>query len=549
MTLERVFDGPLMSPHRRLPSLPFGYLNPMAQRNQYLEREVKLAADLSFVVPDLSEIVGGTTPLPAQDLRTTYFDTSDMRLWERGLTFRHRVGEVGGVGKWTLKLPEESARETLDRTELSWESRRAEMPTEAINLLHGVVRRATLVPIVELASARKRLVLRDSGGSSLAEIDDDIVTVRSGTRKGFTFRQIELEFASNEAPTGTRLDAVDAVLNELKQAGACPDGEGKLSKSLGLGNESKLQSKVTKKSRKVPLAEVVRLSIAQGLNQLLVNDVRLRLNPLDLQPHAIHQARVATRRLRSDLKTFSTVLKPAWLDRTKTELKWLGDALGQVRDLDVLAERLFGDDRTIPPKDDGQAAIHTALEQQRTIASLELREVLNSDRYLQLLEHLRHDAAAPPFTLNVSTKSDTRRSLVIDGALLVLPSLVRSQWKALHHRVHKAGAHPNVTQLHQIRIASKQLRYAAEAATPVIGKDARRTAKGAERLQTILGEHHDAVAAEEWLGRSIPRNEEAANFVAGELTVQQQTIQQEMTRQWRKAWTKLNREKVLRWLG
>jgi CHAD domain-containing protein len=521
----------------------------MAQRNQYLEREVKLAADLSFVVPDLSEIVGGATPMPAQDLRTTYYDTSDMRLWERGLTLRHRLGEEGAAGKWTLKLPEEGARETLDRTELSWECRREEMPTEAISLLHGVVRRATLGPIVELTSARTRLALRDSGGSSLGEIDDDIVTVTSGTRKGFTFRQIELEFASNEAPNGPHLDAVDAVLNELKQAGACPDGEEKLSKSLGLGDGSKLQSRATRKSRTIRLADVVRLSIAQGLDQLLVNDIRLRLNPLDLQVRAIHQARVATRRLRSDLKTFSTVLEPVWLDRTKAELKWLGDALGQVRDLDVLAERFFGNDRTIPPKNDEQAAINSTLERQRTIASLELNEVLDSERYLQLFEHLHHDAAAPPFTLNASTTSDKTTSLVIDDALHVLPSLVLGQWKALRHKVRKAGAYPNVTQLHQIRIASKQLRYAAEAATPVVGDDARRTAKGAERLQTILGEHHDAVAAEEWLGRSIPRNEGAASFVAGELTVQQQTIQQEMARQWRKAWTKLSRRKVLRWLG
>jgi len=200
-------------------------------------------------------------------------------------------------------------------------------------------------------------------------------------------------------------------------------------------------------------------------------------------------------------------------------------------------------------KDDGEAAINTALDQQRTTAGIELNEILDSNRYLQLLEHLHHDAAAPPFTLNLSTKSDNRTPLVIDDAILVLPSLVRSQWKALHRKVRKAGAHPSAKELHQIRIASKQLRYAAEAATPVIGKDARRMAKGAERLQTILGEHHDAISAEDWLAHSIPRSEEVANFAAGEMSAKQQKIQQDMIRQWHKAWTKLYRKKVLRWLG
>jgi len=179
---------------------------------------------------------------------------------------------------------------------------RSKIPDEVISLLRGIVRRARLKPIVELESARQRLVIHDTGGSTLGQIDDDVVTVKSGTRKGFTFRQIELEFAFDEAATAQGLVTVDAVLNELKQAGACPDGEQKLSKSLGLAEASNNHSPSTKKSRTIRLAEVVQLSITRGLNQLLLNDVRLRLNPLDPPAYAIHQARVATRRLRSDLK-------------------------------------------------------------------------------------------------------------------------------------------------------------------------------------------------------------------------------------------------------
>jgi CHAD domain-containing protein len=70
--------------------------------------------------------------------------------------------------------------------------------------------------------------------------------------------------------------------------------------------------------------------------------------------------------------------------------------------------------------------------------------------------------------------------------------------EALLRKLRKLGRRPEDHELHQARIRAKQLRYAAEAAAPVIGKPARRSAAAAEALQTVLGEHHDAVGAEAW---------------------------------------------------
>ena len=93
----------------------------MASKTEYLEREVKLKAALDFTLPDFGKIVGGgTIRLPEQALHTSYFDTADFRLWDRGLTLRHRRGDQGQGGTWTLKLPEKADGSTLDRTELSW---------------------------------------------------------------------------------------------------------------------------------------------------------------------------------------------------------------------------------------------------------------------------------------------------------------------------------------------------------------------------------------------------------------------------------------------
>ena len=143
------------------------------------------------------------------------------------------------------------------------------------------------------------------------------------------------------------------------------------------------------------------------------------------------------------------------------------------------------------------------------------------------------------------------------AAVEVVPSLVASRWRAVRRQVRRAGGHPSAAQLHQIRIKSKQLRYAAEAASPVIGAPARRTASAAEHVQTVLGEHHDAVAAEAWLrdecvedasGRSGAVSP-AVSFEAGRLVAEARRRQQESRDQWTAAWARLRRPKRLQWLS
>ena len=93
---------------------------------------------------------------------------------------------------------------------------------------------------------------------------------------------------------------------------------------------------------KSSLGDVVRSVLTQGLSRLLEHDWRLRAAMGEAASHDIHQARVATRRLRSDLRTFDAVLDPTWVSHVRLDLKWLGSALGEVRDADVLTGRLAG---------------------------------------------------------------------------------------------------------------------------------------------------------------------------------------------------------------
>lgn len=510
----------------------------MTSATDYTEREVKFGADLRFELPDLRGIVGSTKRLPEQSLRTAYFDTADLRLWERGITLRHRAGEEGASGKWTLKLPEESEGTAVERTELSWAGDPDVPPAEALRILAGVVRHATLQRIVVLASTRKRLVLRNDQGAELGEIDDDVVTVAKGTHKGLTFRQIELEFGDGQSPTAPTGYVVDAVVKKIRKAGAHIERVQKFAKSIGLDVAPSADPPPL--GRRATIADVVRLSIANGYERLLDNDYRLRLEPGDPSPHAVHQARVATRRLRSDLKTFSPFLDPVWLRHTTAELRWLGNRLGQVRDADVLAERLAGA---------GNEGLQQRLAAQRRDFSAELAEAVNGDRYRHLVERLHAGSLSPPLYVDGQARLKSGRPpRPEDPARQVLPALVGRPWKRVRRRVRKAGRKPSDTQLHRIRIASKQLRYAAEAAELVIGKDARRTASRAKDLQTLLGDHHDAVAAEDWLQGVALDGTGSAGFAAGQLACTTQRQQRRLRRKWRSEWDALATPKSTRWL-
>ena len=86
-----------------------------------------------------------------------------------------------------------------------------------------------------------------------------------------------------------------------------------------------------------PARVVVGAAIRTATDRL---DAELPRARAGTDPEGVHQARVATRRLRSDLRTFAPMLDEEWRVAARADLKVLADALGAVRDLDVLRIRL-----------------------------------------------------------------------------------------------------------------------------------------------------------------------------------------------------------------
>src|SRR5204863_8135992 len=94
--------------------------------------------------------------------------------------------------------------------------------------------------------------------------------------------------------------------------------------------------------------------------------------------------------------------------------------------------------------------------------------------------------------------------------------------------------------LHQLRIGLKRARYAAELAAPK-GKPGARFLADAKALQTLLGEHQDAVVTEARLREASAGLDGATAFVAGRLAERQRSRRAQVKEQLPEAWKRLRK--------
>ncbi|MGQ0432480.1 MAG: CHAD domain-containing protein [Microthrixaceae bacterium] len=284
------------------------------------------------------------------------------------------------------------------------------------------------------------------------------------------------------------------------------------------------------------LRDVVAAAMSDGFNRLLQHEPGVRLGD---DTEDVHQARVAARRLRADLRTFVDVLDDERASPLRDELRWLGAALGVVRDADILLERLRAQTLLLPASDTVAASsLLRRLAAEHDAARAQLLVTLDDDRYPALLDSLAEAALRPP----VTDEADA-------PARPALPGFVRGPWRHLEKAVAALGEHPDDDALHAIRIGAKRARYAADAAAIVVGKRAVRLANALAGVQSVLGDLHDAVIAEHWLRTAVERASPAEAIVAGELIAVQRAAIAASRREWPSSWDEARSEGRRPWLS
>jgi CHAD domain-containing protein len=240
-------------------------------------------------------------------------------------------------------------------------------------------------------------------------------------------------------------------------------------------------------TRRSAAGDVVMAYVGTQAARLKALDPLVRENA----PDSVHQMRVAARRLRSTLQAYPAILPKPATQHLRAELKWLGDLLGEARDDEVLSAYLMDRLASLPAEQvlgPAQARVRAHYAPREASAREALLEALNSARYHRLVAELDQLIADPPLT-----------AASAEPAGKVLPRAIGRAHRRTRRRIHQAqriapGAGRDVA-LHETRKAAKRARYAAEAAQPALGKNARRFARGMNAVQSALGDHHDAVNA------------------------------------------------------
>lgn len=479
----------------------------MGKLRETHERELKLAVPPGFTLPDIPG-----EPLAPKTFTSTYHDSADRALARAGITLRRRVHDRKGL--WQLKLPGEG-----ERLELEIPGGPGALPPELAGLLVGVLRGRALEPAAVLRTRRAGIRAHDNG-RAVAEVTLDQVAILDGRRIRERFVELEVEALAGGA------DALPGLGRVLAEAGAQPgDGRPKAFRAMGY-----FPIEPATPPEWAPPLEHVRAMLARQVVELLAHDPGTRLG---LDPEALHQARVATRRLRAVLRAARPLLDPDWTQALRTELTWLADALGPVRDLDVLLERLRGELESLEPAErQAGARFVELLDEERTADRAAMLEVMTSSRYGRLLTLLEDAAAAPR-----ARESD-----------VTLHDIAAAEFRKLRKAVRALPADPADGELHAVRIRGKRARYAAELAEGTVGKPARRFVQDAKRFQDVVGEHQDAVVAEHRIRALLDRAPSPlAHLAAGRIIERERERRRDTRAAFPEAWSTLEKSGKQAW--
>ncbi|HEX6449052.1 MAG TPA: CYTH and CHAD domain-containing protein [Trebonia sp.] len=516
------------------------------------ETEYKYDAAPGTGLPPLAGLpqVADVSRAETETLTAEYYDTDDLRLIRAGITLRRREG--GADEGWHLKFPDHggNARGASSRRELRLPLGRAgdPVPGELARLVVAHTRGAALGPVARVETRRRRTTLRDSAGNSLAEVaEDDVAAQTLGSSTTLSrWNEVEVELANGGPPLLRAADerlraaglrpAMHPVKLERALAAGLPAAGGSTGRLQADGGEGRLAAGS-------PSGEVVLAYAARQAARLKALDTAVRRD----EPDAIHQMRVTTRRLRSTLQSFTVIWPSAATGHLKDELKWLGQVLGDARDAEVLSEYFRTGLEGTPTElvlGPAKARITVHFAPRETAARSAVFQALDSRRYFALLDELDRLLSEPPRTPAAQTAAGE-----------ALPGAVARTYRRAKRRMRRAERTPAGSRrdaaLHEARKAARRARYAAEAVTPVFGKDARRFARRMKAVQSVLGGQHDAVTARDAVRdigvRANLAGENAFSF--GLLYERAHRDALEYQHEARHVWKRATRRKSLKWLG
>ncbi len=432
-------------------------------------------------------------PLPTQQLRDTYLDTEDWRVFRAG--FALRIRDKGDQVEATLKGLRSARADLADRREITealpkdGHEALAEATGPVGTRVRDVAGVKPLRTLFDVRTSRHRFAVRSrKSAADVGEIALDEARFSRGDRhrRPMLLTRVELEAAG---PDSAPLERLASQLRS--ECGLHPASENKFAVGLrsaslepprgpGPGAEPLPAPAVMGSATRA--SDFAATALQRLLREWQANEPVARLGE---GPEPLHRLRVTGRRLDTVLSLFRTYL-PAVIAKNRPRLKGLLDALGAVRDADVRLQTASSFRRSLAESErPGLDPLLQHLQSERARARSAMLRALDARSARNWLDTLPHQLAR---TTLPSSSTSSRAA----AALAVVPDLIEKRYRKLRKCARRLTAESPIAEFHKVRVRTKKLRYALEIVAPTYGKPAEEMLAALHKLQGKLGTQHDA---------------------------------------------------------
>lgn len=466
--------------------------------------------ELKFVLEDRMdppsfEGLGSLGVTAEFELNALYFDTPDLALTNRNVSLRRRSG--GEDAGWHLKaaVPGES-RKVETRAQITGARPPKVLRQALVEALGASFSEVALVPVARIRTIRSQTPLVDATGRILANICVDDVWAQvpppsraDGRWADPTWRELEIELVSGSS---VLLEEIDRTLREMGIQGAAYSS--KIAGALEREGLWPVPPRVASEATSVWDYVAVQIGVIQSLEEAVRQGME----------GAVHQTRVAARRLRSTLVTFAPVFDPQIAKPLETELRWLGGVLSEARDAQVLSAHL------------ANSSLDSHLRRKRHRAVAHARDVLDTPHF-EIMHDMLAEFASP----------QTRNRVVSTPDGWAIPALARTLGTAASRYVRAAApgiggagtAEEQVHLWHSLRKSAKRVRYGFEALGGTYPRFAPVGAAAWEQVTSTLGALQDSAVAVDFLD-SLP-SRDTDRSLAGSIRERERSRQVELLHQ------------------
>src|SRR4249919_1985088 len=398
--------------------------------------------------------------------KSIYFDTDDGDVHRAGYSLR--VRKVGKCFTQTVKTNPVSTG-LFNRGE--WETQVEQMALDPKALgqtplgnLRDLGRKAKPVSCLDV---ERTTWLIDRDGS-MVEVALDSATVSSASQKA-SLHELELELKGGKQAALFDFAHELSHAVPLKVSVLSKEERGRMLAEGACRHEYK--ASVVDIRKEMDIGQVFALLVQECVRHFRLNEA---LIIAERDPDALHQARVAMRRLRTAFSLFHPAIRQSSLKPLRKELRRFASPFGEARNLDMFLNN-HGDE--------------LGDSDRRKLTSARAKA------YKQVIETLKSQPSRDMFLdLVVWTASEDWRK---DAASAAIRKFATAQLDAAWRKVRRQGKGLNgfnEKQLHKLRISIKKLRYAVDFLAPLYAKKrARKFALSLEKIQNCLGLLHDDV--------------------------------------------------------